>query len=80
MKCDPDFAAEIPAMEAPEKTELPSLDHLPAGQRAALEFRYFDELTFAEIAKRLDQSEAGARQLVSRAVRALRTRWVGENL
>jgi RNA polymerase sigma factor (sigma-70 family) len=45
---------------------------LSARQRQALELRFFQELSFAEIGERLQISAANARQIVSRAVRSLR--------
>lgn len=65
-----DNVPEFPQMH----TELPevSLAPLPAAQRAAVDLRYGSDLSFDEIAARLDTSPANARQLVSRALRLLR--------
>jgi RNA polymerase sigma factor (sigma-70 family) len=49
--------------------ELSSLDPT---QRRALELRYDQELSFAEIASQLQTSSGNARQMVSRAIRRLR--------
>ncbi|OFZ20694.1 MAG: hypothetical protein A2X94_08535 [Bdellovibrionales bacterium GWB1_55_8] len=51
---------------------VPELSGLPDEQRRAIELRYQEELSFAEIALALKTSPANARQLVSRAVRKLR--------
>ena len=61
-------AADIPK----EALSLPSLQALPASQRQALEMRYLQELSFDEIANRLETSSDNSRQLVSRAVKKLR--------
>ncbi|MBI3555979.1 MAG: RNA polymerase sigma factor [Deltaproteobacteria bacterium] len=52
--------------------ELPNLASLPAAQRKAVELRYGQELSFDEIAGRLDTSPLNVRQLVSRAIKKLR--------
>jgi RNA polymerase sigma-70 factor (ECF subfamily) len=44
---------------------------LPAPQRAAIELRVVEELSFAEVAQRLACTEATARQRVARALRTL---------
>jgi len=48
-----------------------ALDKLPAGQRAALELRVVQDLSYQEVAARLETSELTARMRVSRALRAL---------
>lgn len=48
------------------------LTGLSASQRQALELRYFQDMSFAEIAERLQTSTGNARQIVSRAIRSLR--------
>lgn len=48
------------------------ITELPYDQRTAIEMRYGQDLSFEEIAKRLETSPSNARQLVSRAVRKLR--------
>jgi RNA polymerase sigma factor (sigma-70 family) len=57
------------------QTELASLS---AMQRQALELRYAQELTFAEIAEQMQTSAVNARQIVSRAVRSLREFMLGK--
>ncbi len=67
------IAVENAVAETPhEVTSIPSLQSLPAAQRQALETRYLQELSFDEIATRLDTSSENSRQLVSRAVKKLR--------
>lgn len=51
---------------------------LSATQRQALELRYFQELSFAEIADQLQTSAVNARQIVSRAIRSLREFMLGK--
>lgn len=46
---------------------------LPENQRTALQMRYQDGLNFSEIATRLKTSSTNARQLISRALRKLRS-------
>ena len=62
--------------EAPvpiEPVAIPSLAALPAMQQQAIELRYGQELSFEEIAKRLETSPSNVRQLVSRAVKQLKS-------
>jgi len=54
-----------------------ALDKLPAGQRAALELRVVHDLSYEEIAARLNTSQLTARMRVSRALRALNTNMKG---
>ena len=61
----------VQAGENEEKNPLP-LESLQGTQRKALELRYQEELSFEKIAERLGTSQANARQLVSRGVKALR--------
>lgn len=64
-------AAEMPAPET-AFSSLPDLNSLPAHQREAIELRYRDDLSFEEIAKRLETSPSNVRQLISRAVRKIK--------
>ena len=57
------------SQEAASNHDLPDLHALPLGQRQALELRYLEDLSFDEIAKRLDTSPTNVRQLDSRAIR-----------
>ena len=71
-------ASEVESQEnSNDNTSLPesitaTLSSLPTHQRQALELRVMDELSYAEISKRLKYSEANVRQLVSRAIRKIR--------
>lgn len=47
------------------------LDTLPAGEREALQLRVIDELSYGEVAERLDIQPTAARSRVSRALRRL---------
>lgn len=58
--------------ELSQKPDLPALEGLSADQRQAIEWRYMDDLTFEQIAKKLGKSESGVRQILSRAIRKLR--------
>lgn len=53
---------------------------LSAGQRQAIELRYGQDLSFGEIAERLQTSAGNARQIVSRAVRTLRKFMTGQGV
>jgi RNA polymerase sigma factor (sigma-70 family) len=55
---------------APEP--LPDLGALPASQRQAIALRYEQDLSFEEIAKRLETSPANVRQMISRGIRRLK--------
>ena len=50
---------------------LDGLAQLPAAQRAALVFRYVDDLSTAEVAELLDRSVAATESLLARARREL---------
>ena len=56
-----------------ETDSLEILERLPSTQKQAVELRYYENLPFEEIALRLNTSSANARQLVSRAIRKLRS-------
>ncbi len=61
--------------EAPQLVEsvsLPTLASLPEMQQKAIELRYAQDLSFQEIAKKLETSPSNVRQLVSRAVKQLK--------
>lgn len=49
------------------------LARLPEPQRSAVELRYFDDLSFEEIAGRLETTPGNVRQLVSRGIKSLRS-------
>lgn len=56
-----------------DQVTLPDLSALPGRQRIAVKLRYTDDLSFEEIAKRLDTTPGNARQIVSRALRSLKS-------
>jgi RNA polymerase sigma-70 factor (ECF subfamily) len=70
-----DFAeAEARAAAAARAPELAAaLARLPSDQRAAVDLRVVQQLSFGDVAARLDCSERAARMRVSRALRTLRT-------
>lgn len=70
---DEQSVAPPTAEEAPSFSRA-ELDRLPEPQRSAVEMRYFDDMSFAEIAGRLDTSSTNVRQLISRGIKNLRTR------
>lgn len=61
-----------PTLEQPAFARA-DLSPLPEPQRAAIEMRYFDELSFEEIAARLETTPGNVRQLVSRGLRSLKS-------
>lgn len=63
------------AAQTPETVNLKEVDLsiLPKPQRNVIEMRYFQDLSFDEIAKRLETSPGNVRQLVSRGLRLLRS-------
>ena len=68
-------AVALELAEAPQLVEsvsLPNLDSLPEMQQKAIELRYAQDLSFQEIAKKLETSPSNVRQLVSRAVKQLK--------
>jgi RNA polymerase sigma factor (sigma-70 family) len=67
----------IGRLTADEQATL-ALAELPHGQRRAIEARVLGERDYAEIAGKLQCSEAVVRQRVSRGLRALRTRLAGD--
>jgi RNA polymerase sigma factor (sigma-70 family) len=60
------------AQEPTPESTIPDLSALSQPQRQAIEFRYGQELSFEDIAKRLETSPTNVRQMVSRAVKKLR--------
>lgn len=77
---------EIPLLEidqAEETTQDAKVDFeeltkdLPERLKKVINWRYVEDLSFDEIATRLEGSEQNARQLVSRAVRSLRKVLIG---
>jgi RNA polymerase sigma factor (sigma-70 family) len=74
-----DTWGEIPAQE-PESRERPNLEGLDERQRLAVEMRYEQDLSFDEIAKKLQTSSVNVRQLISRAIRKIRKEKSQEDL
>lgn len=61
-----------PAVGAASVAEV-DLEVLSPAQREAVRMRYLEELSYEQIAQRLDRSSVSVRQLVSRALRLLRS-------
>jgi len=61
-----------------DSIELRELSRLNESQRQALELRFSEGLTFAEIAEKMDTSASNSRQIISRAIRKLRTVMLGK--
>lgn len=66
--------------ESPNHFEVTGLSSLTETQRQALEFRFNQGLTFAEIAEQLQTSAENSRQIISRAIRKLRKMMVGKEM
>jgi len=67
-----DLLSKTAPETAPESPPLAELDKLPTAQQEAIELRYYQDLPFEEIAKRLKTSPANVRQLISRGIRRLK--------
>jgi len=59
---------------------IAELSSLTASQRQALELRFNQGLTFQEIAEQMQTSADNSRQIISRAIRKLRTLMVGKEM
>lgn len=69
-----DLAVAPPAhFESSPKVVNPYIEKLSERERSAVQMRYSDDLPFEEIARRLETTPANARQILSRAVRSLKT-------
>lgn len=66
--------------DPPGRFEVRGLSSLTETQRQALEFRFNQGLTFAEIAEQLQTSAENSRQIISRAIRKLRKMMVGKEM
>lgn len=67
-------------MGAPWTADLAfALESLPVQQRRAIELRYRDDWTFEQIASELETSPLNARQIISRAIRKLRSKGSSSN-
>ena len=65
---------ELAGLAALRQAVAAEVERLPAGQRDALVLRVVDELSFEQVAARLEITPENARVRVSRAVRALHAR------
>lgn len=72
---------EAPPDHSPDKSDGLSLDlqKLPEAQRLAIELRYLKDWSFEKIAAELRTSPLNARQLISRGVKKLRSRFGGKS-
>lgn len=73
------YAAPL-ADASPSNIPSVNLDRLNTTQRQALDLRFQQEMSFAEIGKRLATSEENARQVISRAIRKLRKILTGKEV
>jgi RNA polymerase sigma-70 factor, ECF subfamily len=58
--------------DSSKEAEFPDLEGLAEDQKRAIKMRYQDELSFEEMASKLEVSSVNARQIVSRAIRKLK--------
>lgn len=72
--------SEQVAEDPSDHFEVTGLASLTDTQRQALEFRFNQGLTFAEIAEQLQTSAENSRQIISRAIRKLRKLMVGKEM
>jgi RNA polymerase sigma-70 factor (ECF subfamily) len=79
-------AEAVEAYAAPDSATTPiqatfaELSKLSENQRQALELRFNQGLTFAEIAEQMQTTADNTRQIISRAIRKLRTLMAGEEM
>ena len=66
--------------DVPGDLEIKGLSSLTETQRQALEFRFSQGLTFAEIAEQLQTTPDNSRQIISRAIRKLRKLMAGKEM
>lgn len=62
-----------PAFEVASSLSLSSLTALSPEQKSAVELKFIDDLSYREIAKKLNRSEENVRQLVSRALKKIQS-------
>jgi RNA polymerase sigma factor (sigma-70 family) len=72
-------ALEIAAVEPEAEASLPSLNKLSQGQQEVVKLRYEENLSFEEIARKLETSPANVRQMVSRSIKRLKKLYGGGN-
>lgn len=71
------YAAPV-SDSSPINTAVAELSRLNQSQRQALELRFNQGLSFAEIAEQMHTSADNSRQMISRAIRKLRSLMVGK--
>lgn len=64
--------------EIDDKIDLDSVKSLSDKERLAIKLRYYSEEDFSEISKVLKTSEANSRKLVSRGIKKLKAKLIGE--
>lgn len=64
--------------ELNDKIDLDSIKTLSEKEKQALKLRYYSEEDFIEISKALNTSEANSRKLVSRGIKKLKAKLLGE--
>jgi RNA polymerase sigma-70 factor (ECF subfamily) len=77
VRVEPLIPEKEPAAE-PHSHALPDLTLLSEPQRDALRLRYYEEMSFEEISRRLNTSPANVRQMISRGIKRLRKTFAAE--
>jgi RNA polymerase sigma-70 factor (ECF subfamily) len=72
--------AEQATSDTRSRIDVEGLSSLTEAQRQALELRFNQGLTFAEIAEQLQTSADNSRQIISRAIRQLRKLMTGKEM
>jgi RNA polymerase sigma-70 factor (ECF subfamily) len=75
-----DSYAAPDSVTTPIQTTFAELSKLSENQQQALELRFNQGLTFAEIAERMQTTSDNTRQIISRAIRKLRTLMAGKEM
>ena len=64
--------------EIDDKIDLDSVKSLSEKEKLAIKLRYYSEEDFTDISKALKTSEANSRKLVSRGIKKLKAKFIGE--
>lgn len=75
-----DLAADRTSLGGHESLPEDLISILSPEQRQIVELKFIDELSYNEIADRLNRSEENVRQIMSRAVKKMRSLFVGDKI
>ena len=68
----------VESTEVNDKIDLDTIKSLSEKEKKALKLRYYSEEDFIEISKALNTSEANSRKLVSRGIKKIKAKLLGE--